>query len=198
MIKFLVVIVGTVFMVSCQQKGTPPDPQHFVNSQIDTWKKELIINGEVGTPCEEDYMKWIAKNPEGYYGLPSSINVKIFDANKDKVNDLLLFFPAGNACTGGHEEGSDFVKLIYSNGNDFLSNSNLRDKIASKIGQEYYAQTNTDVERAIFSIKEFNSDISGTYQLWTLEDSDCCASVEGSFKYNPFTFKIEITHQKAK
>ncbi len=198
MIKLLAVIVGTAFLVSCQQKGAPTDQQQFVNLNVDKWKKELIINGEVGTPCEDDYMKWIAKNPESYYGLPSSIDVKIFDANKDQVNDLLLYFPAGNACTGGHEEGSDFVKLIYSNGNDFLSNSNLRDKIASKIEQEYYAQTNTDVERAIFSIKEFNTDISGSYQLWTKEDPDCCASVEGSFKYNPFTFKIEITHQIAK
>jgi len=90
------------------------------------------------------------------------------------------------------------LKLIYSNGNEFLSNDNLREKIASKIEGEYYVQTNTDVERAIFSITNFDTEISGTYKLWTLEDPDCCASVEGTFKYNPFTFKIQITHQNVK
>lgn len=183
---------------SCQQKETVLKPEDILKSQIENWKKQLLVNGEVGLPCEKDYVKWNAKNTESYYGLPKIISSKTSDANNDKIDDILLYFPAGNSCTGGHDEGSDFLKLIYSNGNQFLDNDNLRDKIASKIKNEFYEQTNMDVKRAIFSITDFNKNIFGTYKLWTLEDPDCCASIEGSFKYNPFTFKIQITHQNVK
>jgi len=118
----------------------------------------------------------------------------VFDVNIDKINDVLLYFPAGDccSCSMGMNNGSDFVKLIYSNGTDFLENDNLRGKIESKIESEFYSKTNTDVGKVIFSITDFNTEITGTYQLWTLIDPDCCPSVEGSFKYNLFSFKIEI------
>lgn len=190
-------------MISCQQKATvsKPNQEELLNSQIESWKQQLLINGEVGKPCQDDIEKWSSENPERYYGLPNdSIKSKSFDANNDKINDVLLYFPAGDCCSCaiGINEASDYLKLIYSNGNEFLYNDNLREKIASKIEEEFYAQTNTDVERAIFSVTDFNKDISGTYKLWTLEDPDCCASVEGTFNYNPFTFKIQITYQNVK
>ncbi|MBX9806545.1 MAG: hypothetical protein K2X95_01980 [Flavobacteriaceae bacterium] len=198
MMKKSIALLGFIFLFSCQQKEKNLEPQLFVDSNIENWKKELVINGEVGTPCEKDDEKWIGKNPESYYGLPTEISLKSFDANNDKNTDYLLYFPAGNCCTGGHEEGSDFLKLIYSNGDEYLSNEKLREKIALKIENEFFSQTNTDVERTIFSVTDFSTEISGTYQLWTLADPDCCASIEGTFKYNPFTFKIQITHQNVK
>jgi hypothetical protein len=198
MLKNCIALVAFVLLFSCHQKDIKPNPEEQLKNQIQLWKKELVVNGEVGTPCQTDYMKWNTQNPESYYGLPSEISLKIFDANNDKTPDYLLYFPAGNACTGGHEEGSDFLKLRYSNCDEYLSNDKLRSKIETKIETIFYEKTNTDVQRVVFSIVDFNTVISGTYQLWTLEDPDCCASVEGKFKYNPFTFKIEITNQKIK
>lgn len=195
--KFLLV-AGILVLISCNKQEKNFESKHFVDSSIEKWKKELVVNGEVGTPCQKDYMKWNSQNPESYYGLPSEISLKVFDANNDKTPDYLLYFPAGNACTGGHEEGSDFLKLHYSNGDEYLSNDKLRSKIETKIETIFYQKTNTDVQRVVFSIVDFNTVISGTYQLWTLEDPDCCASFEGKFKYNPFTFNIEITNQKIK
>jgi hypothetical protein len=201
--KNSIVFLCLILMVSCQQKETvtKPNSEELLKSQIESWKQQLLLNGEVGKPCQDNVDKWSAENPERYYGLPKdSIKSKYFDANNDKINDVLLYFPAGDCCSCsiGINEASDYLKLIYSNENEFLSNDNLREKIASKIENEFYAQTNTDVERAVFSITDFNKDISGTYKLWTLEDPDCCASIEGTFKYNPFTFKIQITHQNVK
>lgn len=192
-----------LLILACQKDKTPRkfDKNAFLNSEIKVWKKELVLNGEVGTPCAENQANWSKKNPERYYGLPNdSVKSKSFDANNDKINDVLLYFPAGDCCSCsiGINEASDYLKLIYSNGNEFLSNDNLREKIASKIETEFYSQTNIDVERAIFFVTDFNKNISGTYKLWTLEDPDCCASFEGTFRYNPFTFKIQITHQNAK
>ena len=201
MVKNSIALVAFVFLFSCQQKENKPNPDQQLNNQIQLWKKQLVLNGEVGNPCQENVDKWSTQNPERFYGLPTdSIQSKSFDANNDKINDVLLYFPAGDCCScaAGMNEGSDFLKLIYSNGKDFLSNDNLREKIALKIENEFYTQTNTDVERAIFSVTDFNTAISGTYQLWKLEDPSCCASIEGTFKYNPFTFKIQITHQNVK
>jgi hypothetical protein len=201
--KNTIVFLCLIVMFSCQQKETisKPNSEELLKTQIESWKKQLLINGEVGKPCQDNIDKWAAENPERYYGLPKNeIKSKSFDANNDKINDFLLYFPAGDCCSCaiGINEASDYLKLIYSNGNEFLSNDNLREKIASKIENEFYSQTNNDVERAIFSVTNFDTDISGTYKLWTLEDPDCCASIEGTFKYNPFTFKIQITHQNVK
>lgn len=197
-----IILLGAIAFSSCQEaKKQEPVTTDFVTTNIENWKKQLLLNGEVGLPCQDSIEKWEAQFPERFYGLPKEpIHYKVFDANKDKINDVLLYFPAGNCCSCaiGMNEASDYLKLIYSNENNFLSNDNLREKIASKIENEFYHQTNTDVERAVFSITNFNTEIEGTYQLWTLEDPDCCASIEGTFKYNPFTFKIEITHQNVK
>lgn len=201
--KNSIVFLCLILMVSCCQNETvtKPNSEELLKTQIENWKQQLLLNGEVGKPCQDNVDKWSAENPERYYGLPKdSIKSKYFDANNDKINDVLLYFPAGDCCSCsiGINETSDYLKLIYSNENEFLSNDNLREKIASKIENEFYAQTNTDVERAIFSVTDFNKEISGTYKLWTLEDPDCCASIEGTFNYNPFTFKIQITHQNVK
>lgn len=201
--KTIIPLLFVLFIIiSCQKNGLQEpknDTDQFINTKIEAWKKELVLNGEVGNPCHENVDSWSAENPERFYGLPKeAITVKKFDANNDKIVDYLLFFQAGDCCSCsiGMNEGSDFVKLIYSNKNDFLQNDKLRQKIASKIETEYFNQTQNDVEHAIYSISDFNSNILGTYKLWTLEDPDCCASVKGSFKYNPFTFKIEIIIDK--
>lgn len=197
----IIVLFSFVFLFSCYQKVEKPKKNEFLVHQIENWKKQLITNGEIGKPCQSNVERWSTDNPDLFYGLPKdSIKAKFFDINKDEINDVLLYFPAGDCCncSVGINEASDFLKLIYSNGNEFIENTNLREKIALKIENEFYQQTNTDVERAVFFIKDFNTNISGNYKLWTLEDPDCCASIEGTFKYNPVTFKIEISHHIVK
>ena len=137
---------------SCMQRASKP-VQPDVKSEIVKWKKQLLLNGEIGTPCDFDHKdEWFKKNPEAFFGLPDTVNFKLADANNDRKVDLLLFFPAGDACSGSNEQGSDFVKLIYSYGNETFNNDNLRTKIAARIEEKYYELTNTDVHRAIFSI----------------------------------------------
>ena len=195
-------MIGLVLLLSCKQNALTSESNQadFLKFQIENWKKELVINGQVGQPCTADAEQWSAKNPERYYGLPKdSIKSKSFDANNDSRTDYLIYFPAGECCNCvvGMNQASDYVKLIYSNGNKFLSNDNLRKQIATKIKTEYYTQTNSSAERTVFSITDFKEDILGTYQLWTPEDPDCCASIEGTFTYNPFTFNIQITQKNA-
>lgn len=187
-----------IFLFSCQNKE---EKTLDIKIEIENWKKELTLNGDLGKPCTDDPEKWSVENPDRYYGLPQeAVKTIFFDANNDKIKDVLLYFPAGDCCSCviGINESSDYLKLIYSDGTKFLTNNNLRAKIVEKIETTYYEQTNNDVERAIFTVTNFDKNISGTYKLWTLEDPNCCASTEGTFKYNPFTFKIEITHQNAK
>ena len=194
---FMAVLIA--FFVSCDSPSGKNGIQGMdqrISYETQKWKKELLLNGEIGTPCEEDYMKWNAKNPESYYGLPREISSRIFDLNGDGKDDILLFFRAGESCTGGHEEGSDFIALIYSNGNDYLDNKNLRAKIENKIMEEFKIQTDTFARRAIFSIIDFKQQISGTFKVWTDEDPDCCAGSEGRFKYNPLTWKLVIIRNK--
>lgn len=193
--KKIIIIVTLISLVSCKQNPAelPDNKDVFLKTEIQNWKKQLVANGEVGKPCIADTQKWIQENPDSYFGLPKQINSKSFDINGDKIDDYLLYFSAGESCTGGHDEGSDFLKLIYSNGNSFLENDNLREKIASKITNKLIVQNKTEIKKTIFSITNFNTQISGIYQSWTNDDPDCCASISGNFKYNPISFKIEIT-----
>lgn len=193
--KNSLLILILISLVSCKQNPAElfDNKDTFLKTEIQNWKKQLVANGEIGKPCTADTQKWIRENTESYYGLPNHVISKTFDANGDKTNDHLLYFSAGESCTGGHDEGSDFVKLIYSNGNGFLENDNLREKIASKITNKLIEENKIEIKKTIFSITNFNTQISGTYQSWTNSDPDCCASISGNFKYNPFRFKIEIT-----
>jgi hypothetical protein len=196
-IKIVFILLGISFN-SCHENGITSKNPDLI-TEIAKWKRQLLLNGEIGMPCDfTNQEEWAKKNPEVFYGLPDSVNLKVFDVNNDKINDILLYFPAGDCCTCsiGMNERSYFVKLIYSDGNDFLTDENLRTEIEQKIENRFYEQTNTDVQRVVFTITDFNAEISGTYQLWTLEDPDCCAGYLGTFKYNPFTWKIEIRKKK--
>lgn len=190
--KTALLIFGILMMISCRQI----EKRHFIETVEENWKKQLITNGEVGNPCLNNADTWASHNPESYYGLPKEgIKVRVFDANSDDEGDILLFFPAGDccSCTIGVNQGSDFVKLVYSDGDHFLDNDNLRAKIEQKIQDTFNQKNDVLAKRVVFTITDFTTDILGTYLLWTTEDPDCCASYEGTFKYNPFTFKIEIS-----
>ncbi len=194
LLLFLMVLVFYCHRPTDQNATNDINP--FVKTETEKWKKELLIGGEVGGPCEEDYMKWNEKYPESYYGLPDTIPFKTVDMNGDGKVDILLYFPAGEACTGGHEEGSDFLKLIYSSGNEYLQNNELRTTIEKEIRSQSDRQTGLFSRRAIFSVTDIDKQISGTFEVWTNDDPDCCAGYEGTFEYNPFTWKMELKQHK--
>lgn len=191
-----IIIIATLF--SCQEKrGNIPAQTHeeFVKKYSEIWKKQLVTNGEIGKPCGANTEEWIAKNPEAYFGLPKQIQAKSFDINGDHINDLLLYFTAGEPCTGGHETGSDFVKLLYSDGDYLLENNTLRHKIEQKISFEFQNKNNIVVKKVVFTINNFSKKIEGNYDLWTANDPDCCSSNQGTFSYQLFTFKMIISNK---
>jgi len=195
LLLFLMVLVFYCHRLTDQ--NTTNDINLFVKNETEKWKKELLISGKVGGPCEEDYEKWNEKYPESYYGLPDTIQFKTVDMNGDGKNDIILYFAAGESCTGGHEEDSDFLKLIYSSGNEYLQNSDLRETIEKEIRYLSDQQSGLFSRRAIFSITNIDKQITGTFQVWIDDDPDCCAGYEGTFKYNPITWKMELKQQKA-
>lgn len=195
--KRVIFLFPLLVLFACHQKtdemGSPQ-----VKTEIEKWKKQLLLNGEIGTPCEDDQMKWTTENPEGFYGLPEKeIESIVVDANHDGHKDLLLYFPAGDACTGSNEQGSDFLKLIYSDGNDYVENDNLRAKMEEKIKLNFFEKTTVAARRAIFFVSKFSNSISGKYLVWTDSDPDCCAGYEGEFNYNPFTWTMQINYRPA-
>ena len=195
-ILLVLLIVIVLYCHQPNQQDKMRDINQFVKSEIEKWKKELLISGDVGGPCEDDYVKWNEKYPESYYGLPDTIQFKTVDMNDDGKDDILLYFPAGEACTGGHEEGSDFLKLIYSSKNEYLQNNDLRATIEKEIRFLSDRQTGAFSRRAIFSVTNIDKQIIGTFQVWTDDDPDCCAGYEGTFEYNPFKWKMELKQHK--
>ena len=107
----------------------------------ENWKNELVINGDIGPPCTDDYNKWAEDNPNGYYGLPKEINYKVSDFNNDGKEDILLYFPAGSPCNGGNSASSDFSELVYSKDDKYLYNKNLTSKIESLIKEQFNNKT---------------------------------------------------------
>lgn len=199
--SLLFLMLISIAVASCEagkEKKQGLNPDEFARTEISKWRRELLANGEVGTPCDSDATKWISQNPESYYGLPDTIQFQFSDNNGDGINDLLLYFEAGESCTGGHQEGADFLTYLYSSGTDYLRNDHLRTEIAGKIGEAYFQQTEKEAGRVIFFVSGFEKEIKGTYRLWLTEDPDCCASVEGDFTYHPSRWEINITCRPAK
>lgn len=190
-IKFIILVFFTISCSKSQEKGS------LLDIETEKWKKELLFNGEVGPPCSEDYVKWGEDNPDVYYGLPKKIDHKTSDFNNDGKDDFLLYFHAGDPCNGGNGNGSDFSKLIYSEGENYLYNNNLTHKIEQLIKQEFQNKTNSysNINTIIF-ISDFDKEISGDYILWTENDAHCCPSYSGKYKYNLLTRTIEMSISK--
>ena len=165
------------------------------NSEVEKWKTELFLNGEVGPPCEEDYFKWMEENPNYYWGM-QEIESKIFDFNSDGIDDGLFILDAVN-CVGGNGHGSDFAMLAYSHKGQLLTNKNItgtiNDKIKYKLGEKYYIY---EVYHIVLHYTTFTKTIGGKYYVWVDSDGGCCPSYEGSFEYNPVDFSIKIENKK--
>jgi hypothetical protein len=161
-------------------------------SEVEKWKTELLINGEVGPPCTEDYEKWSEENPDYYWGM-QEVKSKTFDINTDGVNDGLFYFPAEN-CVGGNGQGSDFAILIYSHNGIFLTNKNISETIEDKIKIEFTDKEVYEVSNTNIHYENLNKTIEGTFWTWRNEDAACCPSLSGTFEYNPFDFKVTLKY----
>jgi len=67
MMKNNIAFIAFMFLFSCQQKENKPNQDQLLKNQIQLWKKELLLNGEVGNPCQENIDKWSIENPERFY-----------------------------------------------------------------------------------------------------------------------------------
>lgn len=72
-IRFILILLILSFN-SCHQKKTT-SAQPDAKAEIAKWKKELLLNGEIGTPCDfSNQDEWAKRNPEVFYGFPDSIH----------------------------------------------------------------------------------------------------------------------------
>lgn len=166
------------------------------NTEIEKWKKELVLNGEVGNPCrkDDDWNKWQEENPNAYFGLEEIESFK-YDFNSDGIKDGLFYFPADN-CVGGNGIGSDFAMLAYSNNGQLLTNKNITEKIEQEIKISLVDKGIYDIYKIILTYKGLEKTIVGEYLAWTDDDASCCNSFSGTFEYNPIDFSLTAKNKK--
>lgn len=172
---------------NCQSK------QNDFKPEVEKWKTELLLNGEVGPPCIKDYHKWSKQNPRYYWGM-QDVQSKIFDINSDGVNDGLFFFPAEN-CVGGNGQDSDFAILLYSHEGTFLTNKNITKTIENKIEKKFSDKGIYDLLKTNIHYKIFNKNIIGTFWTWRNDDAHCCPSLQGTFEYSPSDYKVILKYE---
>ena len=205
MYKLFVMFFGLLAISSCNTEATKnintvaiednteinKNSNIFLN-EIEKWKKELYLNGEVGPPCGKDYQKWTEENPNYYWGMQETKTL-ISDFNADNVNDALVYFPAVN-CVGGNGSGSDFSLLVFSHKNQLLTDKNLTKNIEEKIEIALADKDIYGVNTTLILFKSFSKTITGKYLAWVEEDAHCCPSYTGEFEYNPIDFSVKITN----
>jgi hypothetical protein len=209
--KLITFLTVCILFLSCNNKNSSGTNQHPVHDgqnsekdakslnfevEIDKWKKELLLNGEVGPPCTDDYQTWTEENTSYYWGMQDISSLKS-DFNSDNNLDGLFYFPAVN-CVGGNGTGSDFAILIYSNNNQTLTNKNITNLIASKLESALSEKGVYGVYDIVLTYKTFTKTIGGNYFAWSDEDAHCCPSNKGTFEYNPVDFTISINNKKEK
>lgn len=162
--------------------------ENHLQIEVDKWQKELVLNGEVGPRCYNDYNKWMQDYPNYYYGL-QDIKYYLNPSDSDEIKDALFFFDAVN-CVGGSSGGSDFAVLVYSNNGFVLTNKNITTTIENKIKQLFADNGNYDIERVQIYYKSY---LGGEFSAWKSDDANCCASYNGKFKYNPSNFTVKLS-----
>ncbi|WP_157717938.1 hypothetical protein [Gillisia sp. Hel1_33_143] len=185
-----IIFIGlSLFSCNAQQK------QSTFENELDKWKKELYLNGEVGKPCREDnnWLKWQEENPEYYFGLGNIERIET-DFNSDGIKDALFYFPAKN-CVGGNGTASDFAMLIYSNEDNLLTNKNITKTIENEIKGSLAEKRIYGVYKIIINYKGLGKSLVGKYSAWSEDDPSCCPGSIGTFEYNPIDFSIETQNQ---
>jgi len=182
---FSIIVIGLMtFNLNAQQKSS------YFNTEIEKWKIELVVNGEVGNPCrkDNDWNKWQNENPNAYFGLQKIQSIES-DFNLDGIKDGLFYFPAEN-CVGGNGYGSDFAMLVYSYKGQLLTNKNITSTLEQKIKYSLSQKGTYDINKIYLFYKGFGKNIVGKYSAFLEEDPSCCPSISGTFNYNPVNFLL--------
>ncbi len=182
---FIIILTGYISLNSSFKGQTI---EKHLQSEVDKWQKELVLNGEVGPRCYKDYNKWMKDFPNYYYGL-QDIKYFLNPSDNDGIKDALFFFDAVN-CVGGSSGGSDFAVLVYSNNNLVLTNKNITTTIENKIKYLFHDNGNYDIDRVQIYYKSY---LGGEFSAWKSDDANCCASYKGKFKYDPSNFTVKLS-----
>ncbi len=188
---FSIFVIGLMtFNLNAQQKSS------YFNTEIEKWKIELVVNGEVGKPCrkDNDYQKWDKENPTAYFGLQKIQSIES-DFNADGIKDGLFYFPAKN-CVGGNGYGSDFAMLVYSYKGQLLTNKNITQIIEQKIKESLSDKGTYGVYKIYLFYTGLGKTIGGKYSVWMDGDASCCPGLNGTFNYNPINFSLTTKNIK--
>jgi hypothetical protein len=179
-----------------------------LKNEVEKWKIELQVNGEIGPSCTdkngnitpESSSKWLYDNTHkgigGGFGLGEIISLE-HDFNSDKIIDGFYYFSPSN-CSGGIGSSthiSDYGMLVYSHKGKLLTNKNITTIIEKNVTNKLCSIEKYHINISTIHIyyKEFNKNIEGTFEAYLDSDAGCCPSYNGSFKYNPIDFSIEIS-----
>lgn len=191
-------------IIACNKQDNNTD----LKNEVEKWKIELQLNGEIGPSCidengnitPEKSNKWMEDDKYygigGGYGLGEVISFK-HDFNSDKIIDGFYYFSPSN-CAGGIGSSthvSDCGMLVYSYKGKVLTNKNITHTIENEIENKIYSMQKGEyknVTSVLVYYKEFNDKIEGTFQAYLDSDAGCCPSYNGSFKYNPIDFSMEL------
>ncbi|WP_018676079.1 hypothetical protein [Riemerella columbina] len=181
----------TIISCSVQQKKLS------LEHEIEKWKKELILTGELGSPCYDDFTKWINDNPGKSYGISDDIKIYKKDFNNDRIVDAFVNMKIGDPCNGGNHLSSDRSVLIFSNNGEYYHDVKLTDRIENKIINQLADKNIYSVTNLLTFCDTFDKTINGNVTIWVEEDAHCCPSYSGSFKYDPNTQELKLEVSKS-
>ncbi|GGZ48432.1 hypothetical protein [Mesonia mobilis] len=191
--QILTSVLCGLSVLSCQSQSNKPT----LDNEIEKWKKELILTGELGNPCNYDsFQKWIEENPDQVFGISDNITIKKTDFNNDGMVDAFVSMEV-EPCNGGNATSSDYSVLIFSNEGEYYKDVKLTERIEKKIKSELAENGVYSIWKLSTSLKSFDGTINGETYIWIDEDASCCPSYSGNFEYNPETqeLKSEITKE---
>ena len=187
----LIFCVFAVFSFQAQSN------KYKLDNEIEKWKKELILTGDLGNPCNySSAAQWREDNPGQTFGITDDLVIEKIDFNNDGMIDAFVSMSV-EACNGGNAISSDFSVLIFSHNGEYYKDVNLTKRIEQKISSELMKAGIYSIWKFSTSLNSFDKTINGKSYVWIDEDASCCPSYSVVFYYNPKTKKIksEITEE---
>ncbi|USL95444.1 hypothetical protein D1J36_009200 [Riemerella anatipestifer] len=185
------VICSTTFL-SC----TTQQKKLSLDNEIEKWKKGLVLTGELGPPCYDDFMKWRKENPDKAYGISDEIKIFKKDFNKDGIEDAFVSMRIGDPCNGSNHLSSDHSVLIFSNDGEYYQDVKLTERIEGKIINQLAEKNIPSVNNLLTFFESFDGTINGEVTIEVEGDAHCCPSYFGLFKYNPNTQELKLEVNK--
>lgn len=160
-----------------------------ISSTFDSWLEAEIKNGKLSKPCPEIATKEFEQLIETYndnnrWAYSDIKNIFYNDFNNDGIEDGLIVFNKEDCVQGGGYVGDPQQSIIFlSKGKNFTANSNILDRLKSKINKNAIGEF--DKEVAYIEIEGIEDKfIIGKYYDWKAEDPTGQPSIEKKFKFN--------------